>query len=790
MGAAISSNSASVASSISNTVKNSTVISQQQSQTAVNNINLQGCTIDAAGKVTFTIQQSAYQRNQQTSAVQATTSLKNTASQSAVQAATSKMGSLGIGFAEASNSVNMMANISNTIVNTVSNAQSSIQSASNNIECNNTSITAGGNVSFSISSSQQLYDKMAFTNSDVTDVTNKISQTVKQTAAATVQGPAAALLAAAVLVVAIGWAIGNVETGGAASEIGPLIFAIVVITIVILIFCAWYFSWWPFFNKLIPCTPAVPTFKGLGVPQDRCTACVVSSKTPKPVKVPAPPIKYIFPLFDTKPNPGTPTIDNTKWKIGNIASIIGTDPQIPINPPPEMATSLWDLCISANATPGALLGPTKDNPNGAPYTAGTMNNAGYNIETLINSHQSIAKYNKLLQEFYATGPTDPILNAVCEIILGKGKYASQASPIPPMLIDPTNSLPSTIPSTGYPNDTFPMPSKKPTFIAIPDQYLWSSSGVGTNTGPTGATNENNVVMGSCTPRAFFWTGSTSKCWSADGTSNPAQCNPWDGGWIATGSQGKTSGACYVAGSWSYKSGSNFTPGYGTTTPNNALASSNLPAFGEWIFNTAAILAKDPNVTSKAGQLESADVIAQNVMCGFVRTMLTHILNSSDAGGTAKGPYKFLQRDIANNSMLTGLTSIAPELMVITIPTADPVAYILTEKTPNADSAKAQTLWNILVGSSAKPLPGASKAPTTIAEFMSNNIIYYTPDTTTGYNFTCTLTGPGTMKMVEGVCHNKNWEIQNFMLNIGNYIFLFIILVALAYLAKILFSKKK
>ena len=128
MGVASSSNSASVASSIANSVKNSTVISNSAIQKSINKINMYNCDIATPnGKVTFEIQQSAWQRNKQSIAVAGNTSLKNTASQSAVQSATSKLGSLGIGAANASNAINMMANISNTIVNTVTTNQSSIQ---------------------------------------------------------------------------------------------------------------------------------------------------------------------------------------------------------------------------------------------------------------------------------------------------------------------------------------------------------------------------------------------------------------------------------------------------------------------------------------------------------------------------------------------------------------------------------------------------------------------------------------------------------------------------------------
>lgn len=783
MGVASSSNSANVASSIANSVKNSTVISKTAIQDSVNNINMYNCKVKTPnGKVTFQIQQSAYQRNQQSIDVSADTSLKNTASQSAVQSATSKLGSLGIGAANASNSINMMANISNNIVNAVTSNQRSVQSASNNINCDNTEITAAGDITFSIRSSQQLYNDFVFSNKAITDVTNTITQTVKQTASATVEGPAAALLAAAVLVVAIGWAIGNVETGGMASEIGPLIFALVTITIVILIFCAWYFSWWPFFNKLIPCTPSVPK-GGIGVPGDRCETCVVENTDPQEVGVDAPPIKYIFPIFNTAPPAGTPKIDTSKFTdFESLASIVGSDPQLKdIHPPPQVSTSLWDLAISACSLPGGKLGPSKEDPNAGIYTAGTMNNGGYNIETLINSSNEISLFNGMLTKFYNTDPTDPILKALCEIILGKGTYASQKKPIPPLLLDPSGTLPSTVP-----NGTVTKPTS-PTYIKIPDQFMWSTDGLGTNTGPVGATNQStDVVTGSCTPRTFYWNGSESNCYNADSTTTGNQCPSWIGNWLGNDSKNNK---CYVAGTWSWKNGSTVKAGFGTNVENGAIAQSNLPGFGEWLFATAEILATDPSVTSRARQLAPAKYIAQNTLCAFVRTMLTHIINTSNAGGNATGQSKFMQIPIPNNAMLTGIPGqVTPELIVIKIEVLMG-GYILTEKNPNPNAAQAQTLWKSIVGtkaSGAAPQPGQLTIPATIADYMKNNVQYYTPDTYTNYNYTCTLIGPGKMKLVQGICHNKNWAIQNFMLKTGNYIFLFIILVALAYLAHILF----
>ena len=473
---------------------------------------------------------------------------------------------------------------------------------------------------------------MVFSNKSVTDVTNSITQTVKQTASATVEGPAAALLAAAVLVVAIGWAIGNVETGGMASEIGPLIFALVVITIVILIFCAWYFSWWPFFNKLIPCTPSVPQ-GGIGVPSDRCVSCVVENTNPQEVGVSAPPIKYIFPLFNTEPNPGTPTINNSKFTFNNIASIVGSDPQLKdIHPPPQISTSLWDLTIPACSVPGGKLGPTKEDPNAAIYTVGTMNNGGYNIQTLINSSNEISKFNSMLTSFYNTSPNDPILKALCEIILGKGNYASKHQPIPPLLIDPSGTLPSIVPSTTVSEPT------SPTYIKIPEQYMWSSEGVGTNTGPVGETNpDTNVITGSCTRELSF--GIVHKMNVTTAAAIQLVVNVHNGLVIGFGGSAREA-VCYVSGSWSWKNGSSAESGYGTSVANSAIAQSNLPAFGEWLFATAEILATDPSVTSKASQLASATYIAQNTLCAFVRTMFIHILNVSEAGGKAIGNEKF------------------------------------------------------------------------------------------------------------------------------------------------------
>ena len=126
MGAAQSNNVSDIASSLSNTIKNSTEINSQQINTLRTNVYFNNCIIKSGGKIYFDLYSQSTLRSKQLGNVDNTNSLANTIAQEALQKAMSKIGSLGIGYANASNYCNMTSSINNDVINTITQTSSQI----------------------------------------------------------------------------------------------------------------------------------------------------------------------------------------------------------------------------------------------------------------------------------------------------------------------------------------------------------------------------------------------------------------------------------------------------------------------------------------------------------------------------------------------------------------------------------------------------------------------------------------------------------------------------------------
>ena len=117
MGAAISSNTASAITNVLNYVQQSTNTNTNAVSSIQDNVNFNNCYIDLTGDFSIetaaTVSQTA---NQIVSAAQNTT-LQNDIVQKMLQEATSKVGSLGIGYAEATNATSQLCNITNQKTN-------------------------------------------------------------------------------------------------------------------------------------------------------------------------------------------------------------------------------------------------------------------------------------------------------------------------------------------------------------------------------------------------------------------------------------------------------------------------------------------------------------------------------------------------------------------------------------------------------------------------------------------------------------------------------------------------
>ena len=677
MGAANSSNVTNVATDIGNTIQNSTTINQQQITSFTKKITFSNCDMTSTtGGFAATIYGITKLRQGQMDNVNGDVSLANNVAQSAIQSATSKVGSLGIGYANASNAVNMLCNVTNDVISNVSANETQIATSQDNISCNNTRINVRGNITFSITDSVDLVQTMVVKNSQVDNISNTVSQSVKQTASATVEGIAGALIAIAILIVAIGWSFGEVATS-ATSFLKPLITIGIAVLIGFIIFLAWYNSWGPFFNKLTPCSIATKIgngsnfAQGSGIAQQPvvCDKCLIEDKSPQVVSLQSCPIKYVFPVIDKD------SLGN-RWTLDLIENINLKN------------SNLFDV---------AAISGSKNQKSGQ---SGTYNNSGYTIASLNYTNVLLAKFNTKLNDFNSLGIKNPIIKELVNLV--KTTY-----PIPPLLTDPSGTIPST--STALDTSTMK-------FITIPAQ----NQVVLQDNTPT----DYDVITGVCTPTPFTW-DKTTKIKSGDWTS-----------WGMNDTK-PHQGNCHKKGSYPLN-GINKDLLY-TSDPQYGLANSNKTAFINWMFNLS-------NALSTTSIIVNNDKFtAENVVSGFARTLLVFIINEwlLESGETS----------------MEGSAYIFPWEILIITPPVNPSGQdntFLTEPEPI-------TLPPVMKGLD-----------------FSQYTMKYTPKSGSVFNLMSSIPAstPGTVEMVQGVCKNKHYELQHFMSTVGNWILLFIILVAL------------
>tara|TARA_Y100001970_G_C14243987_1_gene866761 strand:- start:1550 stop:3601 length:2052 start_codon:yes stop_codon:yes gene_type:complete len=677
MGGAQSSNVTDVATNIGNTIQNSTSINQELINNRYDSISFYGCDMHSTnGKFATKIWATANIRQSQVNHVNGKANLANSVAQSAIQSATSKVGSLGIGYANASNAVSMLCNVTNDVVQQVCAQESLVSNSQNNITCNDTTIDVRGDITFSIDDSTNITQDMVTNNKQVADISNTVSQKVKQTASATVEGIAGALIAVAILIVAIGWSFGEVATS-ALGFMKPLITIGVAILIGFIIFLAWYNSWGPFFDKLVSCSNATTigngsTITGSG-PSEKpqiCETCLITDKKPQVSQLNSAPLKYTYPIVNKH------DIDNANISDWKLTVAINTA----ISP-----ACLFDIAAMSGATPVIT-----DSP-------GSFNNSGFTIESLKQTNRVLSDFNTQLSAFKAIGIKNPIISAIVNLL--------DNHKIPPLLTDPSGNIPdlaTEATSTGA------------KYYTVPVQY--QVKGLSDNPVP--------LLQGRCTPASFTW-NSNKKIpdWSQWGTAedtNNAKCIP-EGSYTLTGLTGGT-----------------------TTESAYGIANNNKTSFIVWMSKLSKALSTDTSITSAAPN--DPQSLAENVVSGFARTTLIYILNVWLANS-------------GSSAFIEGSAWIFPwEILIITPPITSGIrTTFLTEV-------------------------DATKFPTSVGSTFdfTQYKIQYKPSEHIAYNLIGSINPntPGSISMVQGVCKNKHYELQHFMHTVGNWIILFIILVAL------------
>jgi len=290
MGSANSSNASEAITNVTTNILQDTVANVSQITENKSEINLDRCNIIGTRDVVIeSISQQQLENNQIASSNQ-NADVTNDISQSVMQEASSTVGSMGVGFANASNSASLLVNSSTTIRNSIRSEATQASSNLSSINCNNSTIV-GRNINISSIADSNVLTTQVTTGEQVASVINKVSQTASQKATASVEGMASGLIALAILIAAIGYAFAAPLSSGAVKII---IVAIIILALIGLISFMYVRKTPPFFNDLRDCSP-ISTLGGCDL--DICGDIKESSQTLETA-----PIKYLYGLISPDDN--------------------------------------------------------------------------------------------------------------------------------------------------------------------------------------------------------------------------------------------------------------------------------------------------------------------------------------------------------------------------------------------------------------------------------------------------------------------------------------------------------
>ena len=289
MGDAQTKNVATATTKISNKISNTTTTNAAQVNDIKNNIILDECTFDADNDIQMLNAATTQQQSKQISSGTSSSSLSNDIQQSMIQEASSTVGSMGVGYATASNATNQFAESSNDVRNAVESVSQQLSDTDNNIICKDSYFRAGGDINFGNKGATSAFSDQLSQSENMTDIINKVSQKSDQKATAKVEGLAGFILALAVLVAAFGYSVAKPLASGG----GKMLIAGIMIIVLICIGVALYLNKAPpFFNDDNDCSYARPDIGG-------CDAECINPRITR-IKMDKTPLKYIVPVLPGK----------------------------------------------------------------------------------------------------------------------------------------------------------------------------------------------------------------------------------------------------------------------------------------------------------------------------------------------------------------------------------------------------------------------------------------------------------------------------------------------------------
>ena len=297
MGVAISKNTAEAIASVSNEVDSSTVVDQSQESFQTQRVNIGNCQIeigknfnvDFLVKNTFQTKQIVQAKNQST--------FTNNIAQSLTQQATSKVGALGLGYADASNVASAVAKTTNLVTNSIVATSEQFNNTFQSFNCENGGrIIVGGDFNLGFKNTGDFLADALVKNDTTATISNSIQQQISQKASAEVSGIGGLIL---LLLVFVGVyfltkkkSSSSGETSSSGWQFNGKSFVLGLSAIGLITGLMYWLNAPPFFNETPICNVAAPAFG--------CSAPCADAKPLRDVTLNLPPLRYLFGIYEPK----------------------------------------------------------------------------------------------------------------------------------------------------------------------------------------------------------------------------------------------------------------------------------------------------------------------------------------------------------------------------------------------------------------------------------------------------------------------------------------------------------
>ena len=299
MGAAQTSNIASQISEVTTSVSNEVNVSAVFIDAVTQSINLD-CSI--GGDVNVQAAMTNSTKSRQMSKLSTDTTLSNTINQKMLQSAISEVGTLGVGYAAASNTATAYSSVSNEVKSTINTAVDQMSLTNQSFTCG-PDATISGNLNINFSAGNEFISDQEGASTQINNIANKVTQEIDQKASATVEGIGSLIMMIIIVIVVVvlgGLSAVKPSAGSNGGEsrfsnksvaIGTGVLAVVTGALLI----------WGYVGKLPPFFSA-PNYgsPNSSSPVGKCEMGLVSIEK-RSLFLNAPPLRYNYPITEAGP---------------------------------------------------------------------------------------------------------------------------------------------------------------------------------------------------------------------------------------------------------------------------------------------------------------------------------------------------------------------------------------------------------------------------------------------------------------------------------------------------------